>query len=116
MSTGNGKRVGSWMKFGGLVVLIAPIAFAAGWCIWNRGDRNDFYTRFIFTNYVTFFLLPYAAFFALYLVSIFESANGPIEFELLGLKFKGASGPIIFWVLIFLSAVLALKLLWRTEA
>src|SRR3972149_5695423 len=116
MNADNAARVPGWKKYGGLVILIAPIAFAGYWCFYNFfwGDKNNFYTQFIFENYVTFFLLPYSAFFALYLVSVLESSSGPIEIELLGLKVKGAGGPIIFWVLIFLSAVLALKLLWVT--
>lgn len=56
--------------------------------------------------------LPFAALAALGLVTLFETRSGPIEFEALGLKFKGASGPIIFWVLSFLAIAVAIKLLW----
>jgi len=36
---------------------------------------------------------------------------GPIEFEGLGFKFRGASGPVVLWVLCFLAIVAGLMLL-----
>jgi hypothetical protein len=56
--------------------------------------------------------LPLIAIAALCLVLILRSTSGPIEFEALGLKFKGAAGPIIMWVITFLAMVVAVKLLW----
>jgi hypothetical protein len=55
--------------------------------------------------------LPLIAIAALCLVLILRSTGGPIGFEALGLKFKGAAGPIIMWVITFLAMVLAIKLL-----
>jgi len=46
------------------------------------------------------------------LVAILEISSGAIEFEVLGFKFKGASGPVILWVLCFLAMVFAVWLLW----
>ena len=46
------------------------------------------------------------------LVALLEIARGPIEFEVLGFKFKGASGPVILWVFCFLAMVFAVWLLW----
>ena len=56
--------------------------------------------------------LPLIAIGALSLVLILRSTSGPIEIDVLGLKFKGAAGPIIMWVLTFLAMALAVKLLW----
>jgi hypothetical protein len=56
--------------------------------------------------------LPLIAIGALCLVLILRGTSGPIELEVLGLKFKGAAGPIIMWVLTFLAMALAVKLLW----
>jgi hypothetical protein len=47
--------------------------------------------------------LPLAAVAALFVVSIFEITTGKIEFEGLGFKFHGASGPVILWVICFLT-------------
>lgn len=56
--------------------------------------------------------LPMAGAAALSLVIILEVTSGNIEFEALGFKFKGASGPIVLWVFTFLAFVAALKMLW----
>jgi len=56
--------------------------------------------------------LPSAALVSLCIVLFLESASGPIEFEGLGFKFKGASGPIVLWVFCFLAIAGAIKLLW----
>lgn len=56
--------------------------------------------------------LPMAAVASLFLVLVLEYVSGKIEFEILGLKFKGAAGQIVFWVFCFLSIVLSIKLLW----
>ena len=56
--------------------------------------------------------LPLGAIGAFCIVYIFEYSTGVIEFEGLGFKFKGASGPIILWLLCFLGIVMGIKLLW----
>ena len=56
--------------------------------------------------------LPSAAIASLCIVVVLEGTAGPVEFETLGLKFKGAAGPIVFWVLCFLAITAAIHLLW----
>jgi hypothetical protein len=56
--------------------------------------------------------LPIAALAALCLVFLLESTAGRIEFEAVGFKFRGASGPIILWVIAFLAIAAAIKMLW----
>ncbi|USD22641.1 hypothetical protein [Microbulbifer variabilis] len=46
------------------------------------------------------------------LVALLEIARGPIEFEAMGFKFKGASGPVILWVFCFLAMIFGVWLLW----
>jgi hypothetical protein len=45
--------------------------------------------------------VPLSAIVAFIMVTVFEVKSGPIEFEALGLKFRGASGPIILWSFVF---------------
>jgi hypothetical protein len=66
----------------------------------------------IFDHFAAVIGLPFAAISSLCLVLLLRYSAGPIEFEGLGFKFKGASGPIIMWVLCFLAMVSAIKLLW----
>ena len=56
--------------------------------------------------------LPMAAIAALFLVLVLETTLGRIEFEVPGFKFRGASGPIVLWVLCFLAIAVAIKLLY----
>ena len=56
--------------------------------------------------------LPFSALGSLWLVMFLESTSGPMEFETLGFKFKGSSGPVVLWVMSFLSMTLAIKILW----
>jgi len=46
------------------------------------------------------------------LVAVLEVSRGSIEFEVVGFKFRGASGPVILWVMCFLAMVFALWSLW----
>jgi len=56
--------------------------------------------------------LPMAAIFALWVVTILRSKSGPIEFDAFGFRLRGASGPVVLWVLCFLAISFAIKLLW----
>jgi len=46
------------------------------------------------------------------LVAVLEISRGPIEFEALGFKFRGASGPVVLWVFCFLVLIYGVWLLW----
>ena len=64
-------------------------------------------------HYAAIFGLPGAALLSFILVVVFEARFDRIEMEIANvLKFRGASGPVILWVLCFLSMTLAIKLLW----
>jgi hypothetical protein len=56
--------------------------------------------------------VPLAAIASMCVVLLLRSTSGPIEFEAWGLKFKGASGPIIMWTIVFITLASAIKLLW----
>ena len=57
--------------------------------------------------------LPGAAAAAFVLVVFLRQTEGPIEFEGLGFKLKGAAGQILMWVICFLALAGAIKLLWQ---
>lgn len=56
--------------------------------------------------------VPLSALTALALVMALENVAGNVELEAFGLKFKGASGPIIMWVICFLALIAGIKALW----
>jgi hypothetical protein len=56
--------------------------------------------------------IAFAALAAFLVVTLLEHAYGKIEFDCLGVKFKGASGPVVLWAFCFLVIVGSMKLLW----
>ena len=56
--------------------------------------------------------LPCAALVAFAIVVFLRQTEGPIEFEGLGFKFRGASGQVAMWIACFVAIALAIRLLW----
>lgn len=56
--------------------------------------------------------LPGSAAVAFILVVFLRQTEGPIEFEGLGFKFKGAAGQVIMWAVCFWAIAGAIKMLW----
>jgi len=56
--------------------------------------------------------LPSAALAALFVVLVLRTVAGAVEFRVLGFELKGATGPIVMWVVCFLSIAFAINLLW----
>ena len=46
------------------------------------------------------------------LVVFLRQTEGPIEFEGLGMKFKGAAGQVVLWAFCIIVFALCAKLLW----
>lgn len=74
---------------------------------------GDYWKTLVHDQFPVIVGLPMAGLAALFLTLILRISTGPIEFELAGLKFKGAAAPIVFWVIIFLSITTAIALLWQ---
>lgn len=65
------------------------------------------------TRFVALVGLPAAAFITTFLILILQvTKKEPIEFEMVGIKFKGTSGEIVLWIFMYLSIVVSIKLLW----
>ena len=75
------------------------------------GHRGDF-PQLAYNHAGTAFGIPCAAMVSLALVLLLRTVSGNIQFKALGFEFKGASGPIIMWILCFLSLVLAIVKTW----
>jgi hypothetical protein len=56
--------------------------------------------------------IPMAAVSSFCVVIVLENRSGRIELELAGLKFKGAAGPVILWMLGFFVFTASIRLLW----
>ena len=95
----------------GVISLVCYLVFLASSWFWEGG----WITRLFQEHYVFFVGLPFAGFLAYFVVGTLENVRGQIEFEALGMKFKGASGPIIMWVVVFLAIVVAMRLVWPLQ-
>jgi hypothetical protein len=71
---------------------------------WLVQIENDHYAALVGT--------PMSAMTAFCIVSILKVTNGNIEFDAVGVKFRGASGPIVLWILCFAAVVTAFRILW----
>ena len=56
--------------------------------------------------------VPWAGGAAFIVVLVLRASFGLVEFKVLTVEFKGASGPIVMWILCFLVEVLAIKMLY----
>ncbi len=95
-----------------LIVIFSTYVF---FIVAKRGYDDKIWLPIAMQHFPAIIGLPMAAICALFIVMILKYTSGPIEFELLSFKFKGASGQIIFWVICFLAITLAIRVLWPLE-
>lgn len=107
------QTVASWL------VLIGACAFGAvfiyGAIVNIHGANGAWLLDIAQQHFAATIGLPFAALAALCLVYFLEIKAGPIEFDGFGFKFRGAAGPVIFWVIVFLAIASAIKLLWNAK-
>jgi hypothetical protein len=78
-----------------------------------EAPRNALATEVLKDHYAAIVGLPAAASVSFILVVLLRQTDGPIEFEGLGFKFRGASGQVAMWVICFLAFAVAIKLCWE---
>ncbi|MCG8588043.1 MAG: hypothetical protein MJE66_02020 [Proteobacteria bacterium] len=59
--------------------------------------------------------VPLAALAGFCVVGLLRATYGDIEFTAPGFTFSGASGPVVLWVLCFLTSVVGIVSLWSRE-
>jgi hypothetical protein len=94
------------------MVVIGITFFLFLFCQQWFGGLNPRLFDQIVEHYAVFLTVPCAGFAALILVVCLDQAYGTINFSIFELKFEGASGQIILWILVYLSIILSIKLLW----
>ena len=102
------RLAASWLIVLGVAAFVAVFLFGAAWDILHEAWLLDIARE----HFAATIGLPFAALAALVIVVILEISAGPIEFDGFGLKFKGAAGPVVFWILVFLAISASIKLLW----
>jgi len=92
-----------WFALGIVFVGLASVALLA-WLFSN--------SQLLKSNFQAVVGLPMAGLTALFLVLVLQQIEGKIEFKAVGVSFKGASGPVICWIMCFLAMVVGIKILW----
>jgi hypothetical protein len=94
------------------------VSVAFFWCIFGLSviyGTRIWWDAPIHPSFVPFMGVGFAVIVAFAIVLTLKYTSGDIEFKLLGNELKGASGPIILWVLCFLAIVYGLYLLGIAE-
>ena len=102
------RLTASWLIVIGAAAFTGVFLFGAAWDILHEPWLLDIARE----HFAATIGLPFAALAALVVVVVLEISAGPIQFEGFGLKFSGAAGPVVFWVLVFLAIAASIKLLW----
>jgi hypothetical protein len=102
------REIAFWLAV--LIAVLGSVAFV--YLIYSVTFASSFWLEIVHDHFVAIVGLPLAAATAFGVVVFLRQASGPIEFEGLGFKFRGAAGQVVMWVLCFLALAGALKLLW----
>ncbi|MGB5771741.1 MAG: hypothetical protein WBM32_18030 [Crocosphaera sp.] len=92
-----------------LIFLIFGIGYI--WSLWLFG--NNVQLDYLLENHVLATIgVPLAIMASATIVAIFELQSGSIKFQIFDVKYEGAAGQIIMWVICFFAIVSGLKILW----
>jgi hypothetical protein len=116
----DGHQVGShskaaiWIAAIGLAVFLVPvllllIGFGGEVGPWLVSEEAG---KILIGKFQVVIGLPAAAVAAFIVVVFLRQTAGPIEFEGLGFKFRGAAGQVVLWLICFLAIASAIKWLW----
>lgn len=79
-----------------------------------QSSNPVFWETLIKTQFPVLIALPMAGLGALFITLVLRISNGPLEFEIGSLKFKGGAAPIVFWIVCFMVIVSAIAMLWQS--
>lgn len=79
--------------------------------IYPRPENSEL-TKIVTERFAAIVGLPAAAIMAFTVVWLFRATEGKLQWEGLGFKFEGASGPVLLWVIVYLAIVGSIKLAW----
>jgi len=103
------RNIAAWLVLFGAVLIVGAFVIGGTLTMWTG---QPWLVEIAREHFAATIGLPAAALVSLCIVLLLEHSAGAIEFEGLSFKFRGASGPIVLWILCFLSIAGAIKLLW----
>ena len=102
------RRVAIWILLLMMVIICGSVFYA--FVMYSKTDH--FWVPIAKEHFAAVVGLPMAALASLCIVLVLRIASGPVELDAWGLKFKGASAPIVFWLVCFLAIATGIKMLW----
>jgi len=92
-------------------------AYFFGFLIFHSCTRTtsegSWFIRILENHFAATLGVPLSAVASVCIVLLLKATTGPIEYEGMGFKFRGASGPIILWILCFSAMIGGVALLWN---
>jgi membrane protein CcdC involved in cytochrome C biogenesis len=105
------RKAQLFMRWGSVLALAAIGAVFFVLFVWSSlYDRR--FNDTLYEHLAAAIGVPLATLTALALVLALEQVSGDIELEVWGIKFKGASGPIVMWAICFITLISGIKALW----
>ena len=105
----------------GVIYAVIAVLFVAGalslfvavfsFYVWPRSS-NPHTKEILHDHFPAVVGLPMISLASFIVVWLFRFTEGPIEVGGMGVTFRGASAPVIFWIMVFLSMVFGLKKIW----
>lgn len=102
------KEAAFW--FAALTVVAGAIVF--GFTILVIATQFREWQTVLKDHFAAIIGLPGAAAVSFAIVVFLRQTEGPIEFEGLGFKFRGAAGQVVMWIACFLAIAAAIKWTW----
>jgi len=107
------RQIAQWFAVAGTALAGLFFLFFLIRHITHPGPAEGWLTQIINTHYAATIGVPLSAISAFCVVALLHViSKGDIEFSVLGFTFKGASGPVILWIMCFLAMILGLEILW----
>jgi hypothetical protein len=102
-----------WSAVAGISLLATcTFGFVGYEAIWGKSEPENWLVALVREHSAAVIGTPAAVAAAFFIVTLLKVTRGAIEFESFGVKFHGASGPIVFWILCFAAVATALYFLW----
>jgi hypothetical protein len=103
-------RIAWSLAFSSVLFLVGTTLAGFYYAVTRVGVLQDAATK----HFMGVFGPPMAVMVAMVVVIVLRAAAGPIEFETpFGFKFRGASGPVVLYVLVYLANVAGMVALWK---
>ena len=107
------RKFASWAAVLGSMAMVSYFAVFMMLQTLRPGDPEKSWILNQFRqNFAATLAIPLSALAAFCIVTLLRVTTGPIEVEAERIKFSGAAGPIIFWILCFIAIVFGVKMLW----